>query len=126
WTESSDDSTSRVGLLYGPSGSGKSSLVKAGLLPRLGDGMLPVFVEAAADETESRLLNRLRQIVPDLPREARLQAVLQHLRCHAGSAAAMKILIVLDQFEQFLQAHPHGPKHDQLVDALRQCDGQRL
>ena len=37
--ESTDaDSTFRVGLIYGPSGSGKSSLVKAGLLPRLSQG----------------------------------------------------------------------------------------
>ena len=40
-----------VCLIYGPSGSGKSSFVKAGLLPRL-DGVLPIYVEATAGETE--------------------------------------------------------------------------
>ena len=39
------DETFRVGLIYGPSGCGKSSLVKAGLLPRLGEHVVPVYVE---------------------------------------------------------------------------------
>ena len=35
--ETDPDKTFAVGLIYGPSGCGKSSLVKAGLLPRLGE-----------------------------------------------------------------------------------------
>ncbi len=60
------DLTFRVGLIYGPSGCGKSSLVKAGLLPRLGKHVLPVYVEATADETETRLLKGLRKVCPEL------------------------------------------------------------
>jgi hypothetical protein len=41
------DETFRVGLIYGSSGCGKSSLVKAGLLPRLGEHVVPVYVESA-------------------------------------------------------------------------------
>ena len=55
------DKTFRVGLIYGPSGCGKSSLIKAGLLPRLGKHVLPVYVEATAVETESRLAQGLAQ-----------------------------------------------------------------
>ncbi len=50
-----------VGLIYGASGCGKSSLVKAGLLPRLAPFVKPVYVEAAADDTEGRLLAALRR-----------------------------------------------------------------
>ena len=61
------DKTFAVGLLYGPSGCGKSSLVKAGLLPRLADHVLPVYLEATPDDTESRLLHGLRKRCPSLP-----------------------------------------------------------
>ena len=50
-----------MGLIYGPSGCGKSSFVKAGLLPRLEPHVLPVYVEASADDTETELLRRLRR-----------------------------------------------------------------
>src|SRR6202034_2792591 len=50
------DKTFSVGLIYGPSGCGKSSLVKAGLLPRLSNDVIAVYVEATAEETQTRLL----------------------------------------------------------------------
>ena len=55
--ETDAEATFRVGLIYGPSGCGKSSLVKAGLLPRLSPNTIAVYVEATAEETETRLLN---------------------------------------------------------------------
>ena len=63
------DNTFSVGLIYGPSGCGKSSLVKAGLLPRLSDDVIAVYVEATAEETETRLLNGLRKRCPALARQ---------------------------------------------------------
>src|SRR5262249_32729881 len=57
--ETDADQTFSVGLIYGPSGCGKSSLVKAGLLPRLSETVLTVYVEATANETETRLLKAL-------------------------------------------------------------------
>ncbi len=56
------DTTFAVGLIYGPSGCGKSSQVKAGLLPRLAEHVLPVYLEAASDDTEARLLKGLRKV----------------------------------------------------------------
>ena len=46
------DRTFSVGILYGPSGSGKSSMLRAGLLPRLSERVLAVFVEASAENLE--------------------------------------------------------------------------
>ena len=69
-----------VGLLYGPSGCGKSSLVKAGLLPRLAVHVMPVYVEASADGTESRLLAALRRKFPGLPATASLAEAAAALR----------------------------------------------
>ena len=67
--ETDADNTFSVGLIYGPSGCGKSSLVKAGLLPRLSDDVIAVYVEATAEETETRLLNGLRKRCPDSARQ---------------------------------------------------------
>ena len=74
------DLTFKVGLIYGPSGCGKSSLVKAGLLPRLGKHVLPVFVEAAPEETEARLMKGLRKVCPELSRRLGLVDSLANLR----------------------------------------------
>jgi serine/threonine protein kinase/formylglycine-generating enzyme required for sulfatase activity len=119
------DHTFKVGLIYGPSGCGKSSMVKAGLLPLLGKGTLPVYVEAAADETESRLLRRLRKVCPDLPFDRGLVDALAAVRRGRVLGSGQKVLIVLDQFEQWLFAK-RGEQDPELLGALRQCDGAHL
>ncbi|MSR58478.1 MAG: serine/threonine protein kinase, partial [Planctomycetaceae bacterium] len=117
--------TFAVGVLHGPSGCGKSSMLKAGLLPRLASHVTPVFVEATAADTEVRLLNGLRRQLPEIPRELSLPDVLAGFRAGRWNPHRKKILIVLDQFEQWLHAgNLLGPA--QLVDALRHCDGEHL
>jgi serine/threonine protein kinase/formylglycine-generating enzyme required for sulfatase activity len=118
------DETFRVGLIYGSSGCGKSSLVKAGLLPRLGEHVVPVYVESTADETETRLLHGLRKRCPTLPVDLDLKEMLAALRRGQGLPQGTKVLIVLDQFEQWL--HSKGKEENtELVQAIRQCDGGR-
>jgi serine/threonine protein kinase/formylglycine-generating enzyme required for sulfatase activity len=119
------DKTFSVGLIYGPSGCGKSSLVKAGLLPRLSEEVIPVYVEATAGETEARLLNGLRKRCPALPANLGLKETLAALRRGRGFPAGKKVLIVLDQFEQWLHARK-AEQDTELVQALRQCDGGRV
>jgi serine/threonine protein kinase/formylglycine-generating enzyme required for sulfatase activity len=119
------DATFKVGLIYGPSGCGKSSLVKAGLLPRLGKNVLPVYIEATAHETEARLLRALRTVCPDLPAERTLVDAVASLRRGRVLRAGQKVLLVLDQFEQWLFAR-RGEENTELVAALRQCDGEHV
>src|SRR5262249_30568116 len=87
--ETDADNTFAVGLVYGPSGCGKSSLVKAGLLPRLSDRVIAVYVEATAEETETRLLNGLRKRYPTLPAQLGLKETLaawaRHSRGQQGA-----------------------------------------
>jgi serine/threonine protein kinase/formylglycine-generating enzyme required for sulfatase activity len=123
--ETDPDQTFPVGLLYGPSGCGKSSLVKAGLLPRLAGHVLAVYVEAAADQTEARLLAGLAKRCPGLPTAGGVKEALAALRRGQGLPAGKKVLIVLDQFEQWLHAQK-GAADSELVQALRQCDGGRV
>ena len=123
--ETHGDDTFKIGLIYGPSGCGKSSLVKAGLLPRLADTVIAVYLEATGEETESRLLGGLRRHLPALADNLALKATLIALRRGQGIPASKKVLIVLDQFEQWLHAKK-DEENPELVQALRQCDGERV
>ena len=123
--EADAEQTFSVGLIYGPSGCGKSSIVKAGLLPRLSDHVIALYVEATAEETETRLLNGLRKRCPALPPTLNLKETLAALRRGQGIPLGKKVLIVLDQFEQWLHAKREETQTE-LVQALRQCDGGRV
>src|SRR4029079_19389612 len=123
--ETDPDNTFSVGLIYGPSGCGKSSLVKAGLLPRLSEDVIPVYIEATLAETETRLLHGLRKRCPALEDNLSLKDTLAALRRGQGIPVGKKVLIVLDQFEQWLHAKKEEENSD-LVQALRQCDGRRV
>ena len=123
--ETSPGKTFRVGLIYGPSGCGKSSLVKAGLLPRLAGHVIPVYVEATAEETEGRLLRGLRQQCPLLPDDLSLGDSIAAIRRGRVIPSGKKVLIVLDQLEQWLHAK-RDQENAELVEALRHCDGEHV
>jgi serine/threonine protein kinase len=123
--ETDPEKTLRVGLIYGPSGCGKSSLVKAGLLPRLADRVVSVFVDAAPGATEARLGEAIRKVVTGLPDESSLSELFAAIRRGQSLPSGRKLLLVLDQFEQWLHAHP-AQERTELVETLRQCDGARV
>lgn len=119
--QSDPEQTFSVGLIYGPSGCGKSSLVKAGLIPQLNQAVTAVYVEATSDDTETRILRGLRKRLPQLSEQQGLADTLASLRRAQGH----KIVIIIDQFEQWLHAH-RAETDAELVKALRQCDGGGL
>ena len=122
--ETDPSRTFQVGLIYGPSGCGKSSLMRAGVLPRLDPRTIPVYVEASADGTETRLQRQVRKFLPEHAHDIPLTEALQWIRVN-GPIRGDKLVLVIDQFEQWL--HSHGDlRHSELVRALRQCDGERL
>ncbi|MFM8219760.1 MAG: ATP-binding protein, partial [Planctomycetaceae bacterium] len=114
-----------VGLLCGASGCGKSSLIKAGLLPRLSPEVLVIYLEATSDDTEMRLLARLHRELPQAGTTRDLAELLRQVRRGHVSPGHRKVLLVIDQFEQWLHAH-EGAEDVALTQALRQCDGERL
>jgi hypothetical protein len=115
------EDTFAVGLMYGPSGCGKSSLVKAGLLPNLSTSVIAIYVEARGNETESQLLAALARRFPSSS-QGDLRSTIRALRRNSSVLGGRKLLIVIDQFEQWLHAGSQHEKSD-LVQALRQCDG---
>ncbi len=115
--------TFSVGMIYGRSGCGKSSFVKAGLLPLLHQDVEPVYLEATSSSTQSRLLKTLTNRFAFLQNAESLAEAARMVR--QQGADGKKVLIVLDQFEQYM----HGSKgnaDESLADALRQCDGVNL
>lgn len=130
WKEGIEEQTPgaafRAGLLYGPSGSGKSSFLRAAVLPHLAYDVEPVFVEAAAGVTEERLRGALMRRMPSLPASTSLSSVLRAAREGSAGFGGSKLLLILDQFEQWLHADWMHRGPCDLIDALRQCDGQRV
>ncbi len=117
--------TFSVGLIYGPSGCGKSSLVKAGLMPRLSPWIATIYLEATREDTENRLLMALRKAYPALGTQLSLAEMVAELRRGQCLPDGRKLLIVIDQFEQWL--HVRGNDDDtELLRALRQCDGEHV
>jgi eukaryotic-like serine/threonine-protein kinase len=123
--ERDGDKTFSVGLIYGPSGCGKSSLVKAGLLPRLADHVIAVAVDATPADTELRLLKAIQKRCPDITPDMALPEALVRWRRGQGLGAGKKLLLIVDQFEQWLHAN-REEENPPLVQALRQCNGERL
>ena len=92
-------------LVMGPSGSGKSSVVQAGLMPRLRKGSVPgsdrwgIMVARPADRPFDMLERAgLRGAYGGLA-----DAVLDWLKRNPGQK---KLLLILDQFEEFLVTCP--------------------
>ncbi len=115
----------RVGVLMGPSGSGKSSLVRAGLLPRLAPHVETVFVEGTGTAVAPALKSELARCFPSLEPAVPLSHMLESIRAGHGLESARKLLIVIDQFEHCLMRSGDDEARD-LVEALRQCDGTRV
>ncbi len=116
----------RIGVVSGPTGCGKSSLVRAGLLPVLSTRNRSVMIEASADLTEKQLLAAVRRRGADATgeNEQSLSETLAAIR-RTGLPNGESLLIVIDQFEQWLNANNDLP-NSELVLALRQCDGFRI
>ena len=99
--------------------------MKAGLLPRLGKHVLRIYVEATPEETEARLLKGLRKACQELPKEMGLVDSLANLRRARILPPERKVLLVFDQFEQWLHART-SEENTELVAALRHCDGEHV
>jgi len=116
-----------VGLLCGPSGSGKTSMVRAGLLCRLSTAVITAYVEASSGTTESRLLDALRRVSKGHADGLSLAETVAGMRGRALLPDGRKVLIVLDQFEQWFHAERDVENVEgELVRALRQCDGANV
>lgn len=123
------NATFPIGVIYGPSGSGKSSFVKAGVLPRLDSSTYVVVVEATKHDLESRLRDALYISLPGIVSgsefdDLSLAELFDRVRRTIGPQKK-KLVVIIDQLEQWLSVSDTAPT-DPLVSALRHCDGVAL
>lgn len=115
----------RVGLIYGSAGCGKTSLIKQGLLPQLARSVLNIYVDASSGNTEDSILTSLKNLIPSLPNNISFTNALKAVRTGFLPKGATKLIIVIDQFEQWL--HNNGAdSQNELVQGFMNCDGNRL
>ncbi|MGW7646406.1 nSTAND1 domain-containing NTPase [Streptomyces bobili] len=107
----------RLTLLLGPSGSGKSSLIQAGVLRALaagelpgGDRWLPVLTRPRQD----MLAQLERAGLPGVSDEGIAAAVSRKLAAEPGCA---RILLIVDQFEELFTQPGNGQQRLQLAVA---------
>jgi WD40 repeat protein len=123
--------------VIGPSGSGKSSLVRAGLVPQVRRGALPasdrwsvVLLKPGAHPLESlaaRLLPHLSSKTDRLSAHQRLTAGIQqderglHRFVQVALAAepdSLRLLLVVDQFEELFTLCQNGGEREQCIANL--------
>ena len=114
-----------VGLIYGPSGCGKSSFVRAGLIPHLPKHIVPIYLESTAEGTEDRLIRQLGREFHSVDGQPDLTAIIRQFRTGKHLQPGDKLLLVLDQFEQWLYSTTEYQERA-LTKALRHCDGANV
>jgi WD40 repeat protein len=127
----------RLTLLHAESGAGKSSLLRAGVAWRLrelaressaGEGPaveVPVVFKSWKDDPVPKLIDAVERAIepflagrpmPELPRED-LQAAI----ATAAGAIDGRLLVILDQFEEYFVYSPLEPVPERFAEQLARC-----
>src|SRR5262249_40499718 len=107
-----------LSVLFGKSGTGKSSLLKAGVFPNLREkGFVPIYIRLRHDEREPDLINqvkeKIRQVIADnsypirAPQPDANLSIWEYFHLHDGdwwdkSVRLVTPVLVFDQFEEIL------------------------
>lgn len=128
-----DEQKGRLLALVGPSGSGKSSAVLAGLLPRLQAGALPgseqwVYLTPMVPDTHpfESLVDALLKGYPERPRKVLHEDLvdmttsrgLHQLARGLVRPAEAKVVLVIDQFEELFTKTSDEQERQHFIDLL--------
>jgi hypothetical protein len=109
----------RFGTLYGESGCGKTSLIRAGLLPQLrAQGFLPIYVERATKDPKE-MMTRALPLSPDgSGKDAPdLHAALSEVARHESKP----LVVIVDQFEEFFVGNSSARARGQFLRQVGAC-----
>jgi formylglycine-generating enzyme required for sulfatase activity len=112
----------RLTILHSESGAGKSSLLQAGISPRLlASGHLPVHVRARHVSPSLKIKEEFVADLAPTPElaEASLREYLRRVSAVLGPAVTLYLL--LDQFEEFFTLLPDEAQRAAFVDELADC-----
>jgi WD40 repeat protein len=108
----------RFGVLFGESGCGKTSLLRAGLVPKLwGEGYVPIYCRSYKDPL-SAALDECRKRSQVEPLESEL--AIEYLRRVARDLGG-PIVLICDQFEEFFVSHRSLEEREPFLSFLAQC-----
>ena len=113
---------SRLTVLYGPSGVGKSSLLGAGVARRLREQSdAPVVVhDAWAEDPAGGLISSVREECGELGATAGLVDTVAAAAAQSGRLGGGELYLLLDQFEEYVLYHgDSGPLSEALPELLR-------
>ena len=111
----------RIGYISGDSGSGKTSLVHAGVAPRV-ELCSPVVVELSDLDPIESIRESLAALLPVEARGGSLADML----ANAARSQGKPVLLILDQFEQFFVHCPRPPQRRPFIESLKQWFDARL
>ena len=127
----SDAPTNSVGVLFGVSGSGKSSFFRAGVKPLLrytsaGRIIDTIYLSASTRNYEKRILTAIKNHYPaiEIGDTENLVDCIDRYQ-ESESSSKRKLIIILDQFEQWLQGWNKQEKGD-LIEAVKRSRAEMI
>jgi WD40 repeat protein/predicted Ser/Thr protein kinase len=108
----------RFGVLYGESGSGKTSLLRAGLLPRLREiGFLALYCRSYSDLPAVIVAECQKQTLIEFRAEQSLQEYLSFVSREFSAT----IFIFCDQFEEFFVSSKSSSEREPFLSFVSDC-----